>query len=150
MFFEKLDVVFVVIKSRDTEALVGSIYARLSDETNFLDLMGCFNAAKNDRSKNQLRGPIILGGCNARLTAWGDTTSHGYGKILLEFSGSEGFVVSSPYKPVFVKNHVNGGKVIDLCLFDSSVCNLLSEAFVDNEVELFPGASFVGHWPICW
>ena len=30
--FENLD---VVIKSRDTEDLVGSIYARLSDETSF-------------------------------------------------------------------------------------------------------------------
>ena len=31
-----------------------------------------------------------------------------------------------------------------------SVCNLLSGAFVDKEVQLFTGAPSVGHWPICY
>ena len=72
--------------------------------------------------------------------AWGYTTSNGYWKILLNFGGSEGFVVSSPYEPTIVENHVNGGSVIDLCLCESSVSNLLSDAFVEKEVELFTGA----------
>ena len=113
-------------------------------------MISCFNAAKNHCSQNQLKGPIILGDFNARYTAWGDSRSKGYGKNLLDFCGSEGFVVSSPYEATFVNSHFNAVSVFDLYLCDYSVCNLLSNVFVDKEVELFTGALSVGHWPICY
>ena len=81
--------------------------------------------------------------------AWGDTTSEGYALLLLDFCGSENCVVSSPYEPTFDENHINGGIVVELCLCDSSVCNIFSDAFVDKGVKLFISASLVGHWPIC-
>ena len=93
---ENLDVVFVFINSRDTEVLVGSIYARRSDEPNFMEMISCFNAAKNHCSKNQVKSPFFLADFNARHTAWGDIKSNGYGKNLFAICGSEGFVVSSP------------------------------------------------------
>ena len=70
-------------------------------------------------------------------------------KTLLGFCGSEGLIVSSPYEFTIFRNHVKGGSFIDLCLCDSSVCNMLSNSFADKEVELFTGAPSVGLWPIC-
>ena len=77
-----------------------------------MNMIRCFNAAKNHSNKNLVRGPFILGDFNARHTAWGDITPNEFGKILLDFCGSEGFV-SSRYEPTFVKSHVNDGSVID-------------------------------------
>ena len=57
--------------------------------------------------------------------------------------------MSSPYKATFVRSHVNGGSVLDMCLCDSLVYNLLFDAFVDKQVELVTGALCVGHWLIC-
>ena len=66
---ENLEVVFVVIKSRDTEFLVNSECVSLSDENNFLNLMGWFNAAENQSNRNDLTGRIVLGDLNTRHTA---------------------------------------------------------------------------------
>ena len=71
-------------------------------------------------------------------------------KFGTDFCGREGFVVSSPYEPTFVNCYVNGESVIDLCLCNSSVCNLLSGALIDKEFEIVTGAPSVGHWLICY
>ena len=56
--------------------------------------------------------------------------------------------MSSPYEPTLVRSHVNGGSVIDLCLCDSSVSNLLT--FVEKAVPFFTGAPSVSHCLICY
>ena len=56
----------------------------------------------------------------------------------------------SSYDHSFVNSQVNGGIGFDSCLCDSSVCTLLSDAFVHEEVELFTVAPSVANWPICY
>ena len=137
---EHLDVVYVVIKSHDTEALVDSVCASLSDENNFLDLMGCFNAAENQCNTNHLTGQINLRDLNTRHTARGDTTSDGFGNFFRFLS----------LQPTLVNSHVNKGSGNNSCLCDSPVCNLLSDAVADKEVEVFKGAPSIGLWPFCF
>ena len=68
--FEKIDVVTVVIKSCNTEAVVG--YVRLSDGTNFLRMISCLDAAKTaaaeTSSKVQLLWEISDHGMRPRVT----------------------------------------------------------------------------------
>ena len=99
--FGYLYVVFVFIKSRDTEFLVGSIYAGLSDVLwVFMNLISFFKIL---RCKNQLKGPVVPGNFNARHTAWGDTTSNGCGKFIYLFSVMRALLCHLPTKLHLVK-----------------------------------------------
>ena len=89
---------------------------------------------------------------NARHLVWGDTASNVYEKLVFDFCSREGFAVSPLNEHTFDKSHVHGGIITTLSLCDSSVFNLLPDAFVNKVVELFNGepSISIGHWPICY
>ena len=93
LLFESLDVNFVVIRFGDKKVQVGSYFARLSDKSVFIKMIGCFNAAKHHCSKNRLRGPIVVGDFNAGHREGNDTMSNGYEIFLLVYCGIGGSVV---------------------------------------------------------